>query len=339
MITRRRACTPLLALALAAGGCDAVSDDADIDDVDIAFRPGSGGILLDSASLGWFRFSELDSGFHHHSLRGVVLVRVCLAKKFLARCLAKIKLVDGKLVGSDDQGSYTGLDLVGSRWDLEFDTPDPVTGEGDGLPDSTASLRLVGRSVVPVAGGGTLELIDLRTDRATVTGPLKATLPAGNEPVPLCAPDPARGGATEAALLGDTSVDHDGSFSARPDTLHIACTSAAIGRARTLGYRPEALGLDAFEGLTRAFRADYCGTGESHATPGNGFAIADVWGIQSTTEPLHEARWSSAGALCLDHARNPTVDAAAIRGACGIPMCDSGPLGSDGEVAMTSLAM
>lgn len=319
----RRAHMPLLALALAAG-CETTAGTDDL----VTLRPGgSGQIFTDSSAIGDWAVVHLDRRFGF-MIKGSVIERICLGPKFALRCLESIKLVDGVLVGEDDEGSYSGADLLGSRWDLRFAT--------DGS-DSTASVRLVGREVVGVPGGGALELVDFRTDRASVTGPLKDTLPPGTGPIPLCAPDPARGWTTNAALLRDVVYDGDGDFVARPDTVRIACTSGAIGRATTLGYRPEQLGLDGFTAVVRALIADYCGTGESHATPGDAFALADVWKIQGAGAPVREARWGSEGALCLDQPRDPQLDADAIRDACGLPKCDPGPLGGAGELALTSL--
>ncbi len=339
MITRLRADLSVLTLALAAAACDPIDGDpidGDEDAGEIAFRPGNGGIVYDSAFIGGHDFSELD--LRRFPYRGTRLRAVCLRPALLSRCLTRLTVINGLLVGKDDNGTYTGGDLVDSRWTFDFDTTDPETGKGDGVLDSSATVRLTSRSMVQVPGGGALELVDLRVDRASVTGPLKSRLPAGSEPLPVCAPDPSRGGATQAALLGDVSVDSDDrSFSPRSDTLHIACTSAAIGHGTVLGYRPEGIGLDGFAGMIRAVAGDYCGTGESFAAPADPVALADVWAIQGTLAPVREARWSSAGALCLDNARHPGVDAAAIRGACGIPKCSNGPLGAAGEVAVSSL--
>jgi len=328
MIERRRARLPLLALVLVAAACE-VSVEAG--DADIALRPGGsggGGVLYDGTRIGGWSASEF---VLHHYHRGIRLRRVCLGKKFNERCLQTIGSVAGVLVGSDAQGTYSGLALVDSRWDLDFDA------QGDGVADSTASLKLAGRSVVAVPGG-TLELIDLQIDRTSVTGALQGSLPPGTGPLPLCTPDPARGGATAAAVLGDVSFDPaDASFSAHAGALHIACTSAAIGRATTLGYRPEAQGLDGFEAMVRALVGDYCGTGDPPVAPGGAVALADVWGIQTASAPLVEARWSSGGALCLDHVRDPNIDAAEVRDLCGIPTCSAGGLGSAGELALSSL--
>ena len=79
------------------------------------------------------------------------------------------------------------------------------------------------------------------------------------------------------------------------------------------------------------------GTGAPPVAPGGAVALADVWGIQTTSAPLIEARWSSGGALCLDHVRDPNTDAAAVRDLCGIPTCSAGGLGSAGELALSSL--
>ena len=327
MIERRRTRLPLLALVLAA----ACGPDIETGDADIALRPGGsggGGVLYDGAHIGGWSANEF---VLHHYHRGIRLRRVCLGKKFNERCLQALGSVAGVLVGSDAQGTYSGLDLVDSRWDLDFDA------QGDGVADSTASLKLAGRSVVAVPGG-TLELIDLQIDRTSVTGALQGSLPPGTGPLPLCTPDPARGGATAAAVLGDVSFDPaDASFSAHAGALHIACTSAAIGRATTLGYRPEAQGLDGFEAMVRALVGDYCGTGDPPVAPGGAVALADVWGIQTASAPLVEARWSSGGALCLDHVRDPNIDAAEVRDLCGIPTCSAGGLGSAGELALSSL--
>lgn len=336
MLARRRTCTSLFALTLAAAACDPEASFADAGEV--ALRPGSGsGILYDSAFLGDWSLNKFDS-LGKKFYRGARLRRICLDPDLhIVPCLDKIVVDTGHLIGSNDLGTYLGPDLVGSRWDVEIDLPDPETGEGDGVIDSTLSLRLVGRDLVDVAGGGPLELVDFRIDRASVTGPLKDLLPPGDEPLPLCAPDPARAGATAAAVLGDVAFDpDDASFSARPNTLHLACTSAALGRATTLGYRPETVGLDGFEAIVRALVGDYCGTGQPLAAADDAVSVADVWKIRTDHAPQTEARWGRTGALCLDHARRPDLDAAAIRDACGIPTCDDAPTAD--AFARTSLA-
>lgn len=318
----RRACTPLLALALAAGACESTTDPDDL----VALRPGSGGVFTDSSAIGDWDVVHLDLRFGY-KLKNIALIRICLGPKFNHRCIKKIKLADDMLVGADDEATYSGDDLLGSRWDFAFTTD---------KQESTASLRLVGRDLVDTPGGA-LELVDFRIDRATVSGPLKDSLPPGTGPIPLCAPDPARDWSTHASLLGDLVYDTDGRFVARPDTLRISCTSGAIGRATTLGYRPDQLGLDGFTALVRALIADYCGTGESHAKQDDAFALADVWKIDDAIDPQREARWGSDGALCLHRPRDPQLDADAVREACGIPKCDAGPLGGAGEFALTSL--
>ncbi|MCA9635737.1 MAG: hypothetical protein KC420_06865, partial [Myxococcales bacterium] len=92
-----------------------------------------------------------------------------------------------------------------------------------------------------------------------------------------------------------------------------------------------------FEAALRAVRADYCGDGESHAGSDAQALLADVWGIRGAFGSVPEARWSDGGALCLSHARDDDADAAAIRQACGIPTCGPGPLGSQGELLVSSL--
>ena len=328
MLRQLRAPIATLALALAATACDPA--EANEVSPEIGFRPGSGGILYDSAFIG-HDISEFD--LRPTPYRRVLLHKICLRPSLFSRCLTEVKVINGLLVGKDESRTYTGSDLVDSRWTFDLDT-----GAGDGVMDSSVTLMLTSRNVVPVPGGRSLELVDLRVDRASVTGPLKGMLPPGSEPLPVCAPDPARGGATQAALLGDVSVDPDDrSFSARADTLHIACTSAAIGRGTMLGYRPEVIGLEGFEGMIRAVAGDYCGTGESFAAPNDPVAFTDVWGIQSASAPVREARWSSAGALCLNKVRHPGVDPATVRDICGIPQCTNGPLGAAGEVAVSTL--
>lgn len=333
MIARSRPTAPLaLLLALVVVACDpAVEAGA------VTPRPGPGGILTDCAHIGGHDLSELQTDASQSS---VVFRGVCLGPAHLHRCLDVVKISGGRLVGSDGEGTYAGADFVGSRWTLDVDTPDPKTGEGDGAFDSSLVLVLGGRRLVS-SPSGPLELVDFKIDRASVSGPLKASLPAGSGSLPLCEADPARDGSTEAALFGDLHVDpDDASFSARPGALHVSCTSAATGKAALLGYRPEAIGLAAFEAVIRAIRADYCGDGDAYASASDPVLFADIKGIQGSVGSVgavREARWGRDGALCLGEARGLGVDAAALRDACGIPLCAAGPLGSQGEWLATSL--
>lgn len=321
-----------LALALAAGACDPA--DA-VGGADVRQRPAPGGIKYDTAAIGGFNFSALritGEGEAKATLR-----KICLDADDVALCLKKFFYVDGVMRASDGQEDHAVADLIGSVWRVDVDTPDPQTGVGDGVIDSEVPLHLVGRSIVDLPGGPQA-LVDLRVDLDGITGPLRDHLPPGGGLVPLCAPDPGRGGATEAALLGDLHLDpEDGSVKASPGTLRIACTSGATGRAVALGYHPQAIGLAGYEAVLRALRGDYCGDGGSFAAADDPFLLADVWGIRKTFGARREARWGNEGALCLGEARSDDADAAAIRGACGIPLCAAGPLGAAGEVLVTSM--
>ncbi|MEZ4447967.1 MAG: ADYC domain-containing protein [Nannocystaceae bacterium] len=306
-----------LALALAAllGGCD---QDIALPSGEVALRP-MGGILYDTNSIGGFNFSELTFVGSDRSIRHR---RICLGQKYLFRCLDKVVVVNGRLRGVIGGQIYAGDDFIDARWELDADPPEPDHPEGDGVYDSSMTVVFKGRRLVPTAAGD-LELFDLQIDRESVTGPLKALLPDGTGPVPYCAPDPARGDATEATLLANTHIDHDdGSVVAEAGTLHLACSGGATGRAALLGYHPGTIGTAGYEAALRALRADYCGDGHSHATVGDPFQIADTWGLHASEGPIPEARWTDAGALCLDAARSPSVDADALRQSCGIPKCD-----------------
>lgn len=300
-----------LALALAAVGCG-LDDETPSGAVD--FRPSPGGVLLDSSRIGDYPFSNLQVSGHPRLVR---VHRICLRDTFLFRCLTHVVVSNGRLHGSDGVRSYEGADFVGSRWDLDVDSTDADPPEPD--YDSSVSMVLNGLRVV-----GGLELVDLRVDLDSASGPLKDLIPGGGTQT-LCPPDPARGGVTEAALVADVYVDpEDGSVADDLGNLHIACTAGATGRAATLGYLPTTIGTAGYEAALRALRADYCGDGTSHAAVGDPFLLADRWGIQTAQSPASEARWTDAGALCLDRVRHPGADVAAIRQACGIPTC-SGP--------------
>ena len=129
----------------------------------------------------------------------------------------------------------------------------------------------------------------------------------------LCQPG-ADGLALAFPLQGSWSQDgrhrNDGSFT-------MTCTAGAIGKCVRFGYKPWRTSSDGqslwdyHQACTRMVRADYCGTGESATRDGTVINLYDRIGIQTRDDNLDfqfEAGWTPEGAICVQHARIPSID-------------------------------
>jgi hypothetical protein len=106
----------------------------------------------------------------------------------------------------------------------------------------------------------------------------------------------------------------DGAHVRAPGQISVVCLGSAEARCVGLGYRPWRLaanGSDLWtyhQACVRALRADYCGTGQTHAGAGDALALYDRLGIQplrAANGMSFEAAWGADGAACVNHIRAP----------------------------------
>jgi hypothetical protein len=144
--------------------------------------------------------------------------------------------------------------------------------------------------------------------------------PAMN-PEDICGPNPdstAGGGPMAdfyAVLFEDDRIDVDAltALRERPDWFNIGCAGHALAKQHLLGHT-KAAGLITGTSTTLAQRtanlkmitADYCGNGHPMTVPGEPLRWRDEYGWYDTvTGGTVEARWTEAGAVCLN---TPRVD-------------------------------
>ena len=116
-----------------------------------------------------------------------------------------------------------------------------------------------------------------------------------------------------------------GSFDPSAPGFEIACTSGAFGKCLLFGYHPWKTGTGVpmerlYQSCIRMVRADYCGDGRSWTRNGMSIDIFDRFGVQKADNPTNmtlEAAWSPEGAVCIHHARVPSVGTlGAVLAAC-----------------------
>jgi len=86
----------------------------------------------------------------------------------------------------------------------------------------------------------------------------------------------------------------------------LSCTGGAWAKCIRFGYKPWALGLDAYNACVRMVRADYGGRGEGTTRNGMPIDMYDRLGIQTTDydNPLvFESGWGPDCAVCVHHPR------------------------------------
>jgi hypothetical protein len=276
----RRALVPCLlaigtSLALAAG-CDPVDQDADGEDA-VFLRPGSGGVWLNTSAIGTHAFAALDLKKGKHD--GVRLDRVLVKQGVKFITVDNVRAVDGQIQATQGGVSFFGQQLVGSKWELTLVS---------GATETPAMMWISSATNNQGAWQYTFQHHDAQGNVAS-----------------LC--DPDLNGAATAVPIADITVNAaTGDLLARNNTLYLACTSGAIGKAVTWGYMPWDITVPEFEAAVRVVRADYCGDGQSWTTPGNPLQIQDVWGVSSfaNATATNEAVWGLNGALCLNLARD-----------------------------------
>ncbi|MCX5512313.1 hypothetical protein C3941_09615 [Kaistia algarum] len=129
---------------------------------------------------------------------------------------------------------------------------------------------------------------------------------------PACEPDP-RGRRLGFPISGRSTGK--GSFDPAASGFEIACTSGAFGKCLLFGYHPWKNSASVpmerlYRSCIRMVRADYCGDGRSWTRNGMTIDIFDRFGVQKADNPPNmtlEAAWSPNGAVCIHHARVPSV--------------------------------
>ena len=260
-------------LALAAG-CDMPEPGDDREEQGAVFmRPGGGGIWLNTSAIDSHAFAALDLKKNSHD--GVRLDRVLVkqgANKFVV--VDRVKGVDGEIHAGRGTTNFSGQQLVGSKWELTL----LVNGT-----ETPATMWISGATNNQGVWQYTFQHHDALGNVAN-----------------LCETD-AHGKAVAVPIADMTVNASTGDLTSRNNTLYLACTSGALGKAVTWGYSPWDIGMDEFEATIRVVRADYCGDGQSWTTPGTGLQIEDAWGVSGFAVPTatNEAVWGASGALCI----------------------------------------
>jgi hypothetical protein len=190
----------------------------------------------------------------------------------------RVKALDGEIQASAGTSSFSGQTLVGSRWELTLVS---------GTTETPAVMWISSATNNQGAWQYTFQHHDNLGNVAY-----------------LCEPD--LNGAATAVPLADITVNATtGDLLTRSNTLYLACTSGAIGKAVTWGYLPWDITIPEFEAVVRVVRADYCGDGQSWTTSGTAVQIKDIWGVSTfaNATATNEAVWGQAGALCMNQAR------------------------------------
>lgn len=124
---------------------------------------------------------------------------------------------------------------------------------------------------------------------------------------PACEPD-ANGGRWGFPVV--LPEGHPG----REYSITITCSSGAVGKCATFGYRPWARAargenpVELHAACVRMVRADYCGDGQPYTKVGTTIDTYDDYGIQTRglandASYMFEAGWTERGAVCVHHTR------------------------------------
>lgn len=285
-------------------GCD---EHVDAVDGEVSLRPGSGssgGVWLNTSTIGTTPFSELDLEGNLHDGVQFTGAKV-LRPGDVWLTVTDVSVTDGNLKARASDGvTYTGANLVGSRWYLTLSNP-----EGD--DDDAASVQ----TEIWITSH---QQVSARESRYVFE-----TLDDDDNAIPICDADSS--GNHTAIPLKDLTVDpFTGDMATRKDTLYLACTSGAVGKAITWGYKPWERPLSDFTVATRMVRADYCYDGMSWTETGMPIQVRDKYNINTFlyANDLTEVVWTKTGAACINTPRNPTYSGAqVICNGAALPTC------------------
>lgn len=272
----------LLTLSLNFGaGCDA---EAELDSAEggMSGRSGSGGyggVWLNTSAIGSQPFSEMDLTGALHD--GVQVTGIEVKGPNNTWITAnKTEIVDGTLRIKVGKVAYAGAQLVGARWLVNL-----VNDEGVVVP-----RQLWISEVHTLSAKEARYTFQTHDDNGQVTF--------------LC--DADVNGSHGAAVIKDVTIDpFTADMAPRKETAYFACTSGAVGKAVTWGYRPWERSLAEFATAVRMVRADYCFDGMSWTESGTALQLKDRWNINtfvSATAPT-EVVWTKTGIACLTQTR------------------------------------
>ena len=286
----------MIVTACFAAGCDPMIDeDADLGEVSL--RPGSGsngGVWLNTSAIAGTEFAEFDlTGAVHDGMRFRGVKIKGPKNKWIEATGGEV--VDGNLRASAGKNIYTGAALIGSRWQIDI-----MNG------NSAQRVELWIESHVQVSPKESRYVFRTHDENGAETYVCDADSEGLHTSIPI----------------KDITVDRaTGDMTARSKTAYLACTSGAIGKAISWGYRPWERSLAEFELATRMVRADYCLDGTSWTEPGLSLQVRDKYSINSFVRPEDptEVVWTSAGTACVTQPRNPLYLANEVT-------CDGQPL-------------
>lgn len=281
----------MLTLSLTVGaGCD-VEVLEDGGEGSTGLRSGSGGyggVWLNTSAIGSQPFSEMDLAGALHD--GVQVTGVKVKGANNSWILAdKTEVADGTLRIKVGKAVYTGAALVGARWQINL-----VNEQGVVVPREIWIAEV--QVISPKEARYTFQTHD---DDGQVTY--------------LCDADTL--GSHSAAVIKDVTIDpFTADMAPRKDTAYFACTSGAVGKAVTWGYRPWERTLAEFATAVRVVRADYCYDGMSWTESGTALQLKDRWNINTfvSAAPPTEVVWTKTGIACLTQPRASTYTAAMV---------------------------
>lgn len=299
-----RSLVPSLILSVGLfAGCDEHVDAVDGELGEVSLRPGSGssgGVWLNTSTIGTTAFSELDLKGNVHD--GVQFTSAKLLRPgSVWMNVIEGQVVDGNLKAKGSNGVwYAGADLVGSRWSLTLSNADTDhDGDHDADDEASVATEIWITSHVQVSPRESRYVFETFDDDGAA--------------VPVCEADSA-GNHTMIPMKDITVDDFTGHMTPRKDTLYLACTSGAIGKAIVWGYRPWERPLGEFEVATRMVRADYCFDGMSWTETGLPIQVKDKYNINTflyASDPT-EVVWTKTGAACISTPRNVTYGASQV---------------------------
>lgn len=272
----------VLTLTLVAGaGCDPGDEFAEQAGGPLA-RSGSGGyggVWLNTSAIGSQPFSEMDlSGALHD---GVQVTGIEVKGPNNSWITAdKTEVVDGTLRIKSGKASYTGAALVGARWHISL-----VDDQGVADPREIWIAE-----VTTISAKEARYTFQTKDDEGNVAY--------------LCDADAL--GLHTAVVIRDVTIDpFTADMAPRKGTAYFACTSGAVGKAVTWGYRPWERSLAEFSAAVRMVRADYCFDGMSWTVNGTALQLKDRWNINTfvASAAPTEVVWTKTGIACLTQPR------------------------------------